>query len=255
MRNAWIVALNVVKDTARKRIFYVVFIFGLVAVGISPLLPTFDLGIRTQFLKDISISLTSLFGVVMAVVLSVNQVPGEVKRRTVYSILSKPVSRIEYLAGKYLGICLDLAIILVVMGLETVVLIYVKTRVFVPGIYQGVLAVFLECAVVAAFCLFLSTVASVPVNVFAAIIFYMICHVKTGFLHEKLVEGVAGVARIFTWAFYYLIPNLENFNLSQQVGYGEGVSALYLLRVLGYALLFACLFFVAGYLLFRRKDL
>ena len=70
-----------------------------------------------------------------------------------------------------------------------------------------------------------------------------------------LVEGVGGIARWFAWTFYYLIPNLENFNLSEQVGYGGGTSWQNLLRISGYAALFGCLFLFVGYLVFRRRDI
>jgi ABC-type transport system involved in multi-copper enzyme maturation permease subunit len=255
LKNVVTLAANVIKDAARKKVFYIVFLFGIAVVALSPLLPTFELGARAQFLRDISLSLTSLFGVVLAVILSVNQVPGEVGNRTIYNILSKPVSRLQYLAGKYLGILVALLAILFVMGLEILVLIYVRLRVFSPIIFEGVFAVFLECAVIAAFCLALSTFATVPVNIFATVLFYLLCHVKTGFLHQKLVEGTAGVVKVLAWSLYYVIPNLENFNLSQPVGYGGGASAVFMLRITAYAVLFAAIFLVIGYTVFRRRDL
>jgi ABC-type transport system involved in multi-copper enzyme maturation permease subunit len=236
-------------------VFFIVFLFGLAVVALSPLLPTFEMGARTQFLRDISLSLTSLFGVVLAVILSVNQLPGEVNNRTIYNILSKPVSRLQYLAGKYLGILAALASILFVMGLEIILLIYTRLGIFSPIILEGVFAVFLECAVIAAFCLALSTFATVPVNVFATVLFYLLCHVKTGFLHQKLVEGTSGVLKVFAWGFYYIIPNLENFNLSQPVGYGGGASWVYMLRITSYAALFCVIFLLIGYMVFRRRDL
>ncbi|MCG2795836.1 MAG: ABC transporter permease [Actinomycetia bacterium] len=256
MRNVWTLAMTVVRDTARKKIFYVVLLFGLAVVSISPLIPTFELGSQARFLRDISLSLTSLFGVVLAIILSINQVPGDVGKRTIYNILSKPVSRLQYLAGKYLGILITLAIILLVMGLEILILIYARLQVFSPVIFQGVFAVFLESAIMAAFCLALSTFATVPVNAFATIIFYFICHVKTGFLHGKLIdEASGGLVKVVSWVFYYIIPNLENFNLSEQVGYAGGVSWPFLARISGYAFLFVALFLVVGYLVFRVKDL
>lgn len=255
MRNIGLLALNVIKDTARRKLFYVVFIFGLAVLALSPLLPSFELGAKAQFLRDISLSMTSLFGIALAVILSVNQLPGEVEKKTIYNILSKPVSRLQYLLGKYLGILATLAIILFIMGVEILVLIYVRLHVFSPLIFQGVFAVFLECAVIAAFCLFMSTFATVPVNVFATMMFYLVCHVKTGFLHDKLVGKSVGVVKVILWPLYYVIPNLEDFNISLQVGYGGGVSWAYLLRVSGYAILFASIFLILAYLLFRRKDL
>jgi ABC-type transport system involved in multi-copper enzyme maturation permease subunit len=255
LRKILTLTANVIKDSARKKLFYIVFLFGLAIVALSPLLPTFELGSKAQFLRDISLSLTSLFGVVLTVVLSVNQLPGEVENRTIYNILSKPVSRLQYMVSKYLGILGTLFIILLVMSLEILLLIYFRLRVFSPVIFQGVFAVFLECAVIAAFCLALSTFATVPLNVFATVLFYLLCHVKTGFLHQKLVTDVGGVARVFSWSLYYMIPNLENFNLALPVGYGGGASTVYMIRITAYALLFSIIFLAIGYLVFRRKDL
>ncbi len=255
MRNTLTIATNVVKDSARKKLFYVVFLFGLAVVALSPLLPTFELGARAQFLRDISLSLTSLFGVVLAVILSVNQVPGEVENRTIYNILSKPVSRLQYILGKYLGILATLFTILLFMSLEILLLIYIRLNIFSPVIFEGVFAVFLECAVIAAFCLALSTFATVPLNVFATMLFYLLCHVKTGFLHQKLVTDARGIMRIFSWGLYYIIPNLENFNLSQPVGYGGGAHAPYMIRITAYAVLFSIILLMIGYTVFRKKDL
>lgn len=255
MRNVVTLAGQVVRDAARRKVFYVVFLFGLAVVALSPLLPTFELGLKISFLRDASISLTSLFGVILAIILSAGQVSGEVDRKTVYNVLSKPVSRFEYLLGKYLGVLVSLAAILIVMGLEIILLIYVRLNIFSPVVFQGIFAVFLEVAIISAFCICLSTVTSVPVNVLAVILFYVVTHIKTGFLHQKLVEGVKGFARVFTWAIYYLIPNLENYNISERVGYGHGATLHYTLRVTGYAVLWIVILFGIGYLLFKRRDL
>lgn len=255
MRNIIAIAVNVVKDAARKKVFYVVFLFGLVVLAIAPVLPTFDLGARASFLRDLSVSLASLFGVILAVILSVGQIPGEVEKRTIYNILSKPVSRAQYLIGKYLGILVSLAVIMFVMGIEIMILLAARVQVFSPVVFEGVFAVFLEAAVISAFCLMFSTFASAPINVFATILFYFVCHVKTGYLYPKLVSGVNGFVKVISGAVYYVIPNLENFNLSQQVGYGGGTSAWDLLRITGYAALFAAVFLLIGFLAFRRRDL
>jgi ABC-type transport system involved in multi-copper enzyme maturation permease subunit len=255
MRNVLSIAANVVKDASRRKIFYVVFLFGLVVLAVSPLLPSFELGATASFLKDISISLTSLFGVVLAVILAVTQIPGEIEKRTIYNILSKPVGRAQYLLGKYLGILISLFGIMFVMSIEILILLGAKTSTFSPVILQGVFAVFLEAAIISAFCLMLTTFTSIPITAFAAILFYFLCHIKTGFLHQKLVTGTTGIVKVLAGAVYYAIPNLENFNISQQVAYGGGASATYMLRITGYAILFAAVFIVIAHAAFRRKDL
>ncbi|MHB8893813.1 MAG: ABC transporter permease [Candidatus Geothermincolia bacterium] len=255
MRNTIAIAASVVKDAARKKVFYVVFLFGIAVLALAPLLPNFDLGARAAFLRDISLSLTSLFAVVLAVILSVGQVPGEVDKRTVYNILSKPVSRAQYLLGKYLGILVSLAMIMFVMSIEILILLAARVSVFSPVILQGVFAVFLEAAIVAAFCLMFSTFASAPINVFVTILFYFVCHMKTGILYPKMVGNTNGFLKVLAGAVYYAIPNLENFNLSQQVGYGGGASAWNMLRITGYAVFFCAIFLTIAFAAFRRRDL
>ncbi len=224
-------------------------------LALSPLLPSFELGLQLEFLRDVSLSLTSLFGAVLAVIVAVAQLPVEIEKKTIYNILSKPVSRLEYYVGKFLGVIATLAIILIVMGIEIILLIYFRLKTFSPIVFEGIFLVFLESCVIAGFCYFLTTFASIPVSVLAAIFFYVLCHVKTGYLYEKLVEDASGALRIIAWSVYYLIPNLENYNVSQQVGYGHGVPFGYVARVFSYALLFTALFIFLGYNVFRRKDL
>jgi ABC-type transport system involved in multi-copper enzyme maturation permease subunit len=255
MRNVLTLSWQVIRDAARRKIFYVVFLFGIAVIALSPLLPTFELGLKAQFLRDVSLSLTSLFAVVLAVIISVGQISSEIDRKTVYNVLSKPVSRFEYLLGKYIGVLASLAAILFVMGLEILLLIYFRVSVFTPIIFEGIFAIFLEAAVISAFCICLSTMTSVPVNILSVILFYLVTHLKTGFLHQQLIQGVKGVAKVFSWAVYYLIPNLENFNISQSVGYSRGPGWIYMLRITGYALLFMAILFGIGLLLFRRRDL
>ena len=177
------------------------------------------------------------------------------EKRTIYNILSKPVNRAQYLLGKYLGILISLFWIMLVMSLEILVLLGAKTNVFSPVILQGVFAVFLEAAVISAFCLMLTTFTSVPITIFAAIIFYFMCHIKTSFLHQKLIGSTSGFLKVLAGAAYYAIPNLENFNISQQVAYGGGASAAYMLRITGYAIFFAAVFLIIAFAAFRRKDL
>lgn len=255
MRNTLAIAGNVLKDAVRKRYFYIVFVFGLIILALSPLLPNYELGSTAEFLRDVSISLTSLFGVLLAAILSVTQLSNEIRHRTIYNILSKPVSRSEYLLGSYLGLLATIFLILLIMGVEILVLLLFEVEVFTPVIFQGVFMVFLECMVISAFCLMLSTFLSVPTNYFVTVFFYFLCHVKTGFLYEKLVEPGAAWIKVLSWPLYYIIPNLENFSVSQQVGYGGGLGGTYILRTSAYAVLFSAIFMIVAALVFRKRDL
>lgn len=238
----------------RKKLFLIVLLFGIVLLGLVPILPSFELGLRWQFLVDLSLSLTSIFGAVLAVVLSVNQVRKDVDKRTIYNIVSKPVGRLQYLIGKYLGVVVALGMVLLVIGVEILLLVLLKLHVFKPQLLIGIITIFLEAALLSAFCLAVSTFASTPITVFTTILFYLLCH-NGMIMDESLLGARGGGWKVFAWGFEYLVPNLNRFNLADKIGYGNGISWVSLLMIMLYALLIIAFLLFVGYGVFRRNNL
>ncbi|MBN2169523.1 MAG: ABC transporter permease subunit [Actinobacteria bacterium] len=254
MKNIWAITEAVLKDTIRKRLFLIVFLFGAVLLGLMPLIPSFELGLRWQFLVDMSLSLSSIFGTVLAVILSANQVRGDINSRTIYNVLSKPVSRLQYLIGKYIGIMIALAAVLFLVGVEILLMVFFKFGVFKPQIFIGVVMIFLEASIIAAFCLSVSTIASMPIAVFSTILFYLLCH-DSAVIGESVLGGTGGGLKVFAWGFEYLVPNLNKFNLADEIGYGAKITWPGVLGLVGYALLFILVLMFLGYGVFRRYNL
>lgn len=255
MKNVYVIASSVIKDAARKKIFYVVFLFAIALVALSPMLPTLEESFKTRILLEVSLSVTSLFALVLTLILSVTQITGEIENKTVYNLFSKPLSRLQYFLGKYLGILATLAVILLVMGLEVLLLVLVRLSEFTPSLFVGVLAIFLECSVVAAFCILLSTMTKPAVSITLTILFYFFCHVKSSFLHEKIVQGGAGALVAVYYPLYYIFPNLEDFNVLRQITAGEGVPVWLFIELVLYAAGFVLLMATTAYFIFRSRDI
>lgn len=254
MSNIRAIAGAVLRDTVRKRLFLIVLLFGVMLLGILPLIPSFKIGLRWQFLVDISLSITSIFVVVISVILSVNQIRGDMNSRTILNVLSKPVGRLQYLLGKYLGVLIALAVVLLFTGLEIVLIVYLKLQVFKPQAFMGIIAIFLEAAIITAFAISVSTFASTPIAVFSTVLFYILCH-DSSIVGESVLGGTGGGLKVFAWGFEYLIPNLNMFNLADEIGYGSGVSWQTYLSLSGYALLFVAILLFVGYGVFRRYNM
>lgn len=255
MKNVYIIASSVIKDAARKKIFYVVFLFAIALVALSPMLPTLEESFRTRILLEVSLSMTSLFALVLTLILSVTQITGEIENKTIYNLFSKPLSRLQYFLGKYLGIIATLAIILLVMGLEVLILVLIRLNELTPSLFIGVLAILLECSVVAAFCIFISTMTKPAVSITITILFYFLCHMKSSFLHEKIVQGGTGALAVIYYPLYYIFPNLENFNVLRQISAGEGVPVWLFIELVLYATGFVVLMATTAYFIFRSKDI
>ena len=70
-----------------------------------------------------------LFGVFIAIFVGVSLVSKEIDKRTVFSMFAKPVSRREFIVGKYIGLCLTLLVNIVIMGVGiSLALLYVGGR-------------------------------------------------------------------------------------------------------------------------------
>src|SRR5262249_33656511 len=102
------IARNAFRDAARGRVLSNLVIFALLLIAGAILLGELSAGQEAKIIVDLGLSSILLFGVFIAIFVGVGLVYKEIERRTLYAILSKPISRGEFLLGKYLGLCLTL---------------------------------------------------------------------------------------------------------------------------------------------------
>ena len=111
------IALSVFRESVRDKVFYNLLLFAVILVGASLLVGKTTAGQDLKIIKDLGLAATSLFGLFIAVFVGIGLVSKEVERRSVYSLLSKPVRRSDLVLGKYLGLVLTLLVNVAVMAL------------------------------------------------------------------------------------------------------------------------------------------
>lgn len=247
------IALNVFLDVVRKKALYVLVLFAGALLLAIPVIPSFGLGVQLDLFRDLALGLTSLFAIVIVVAIGVNQVPGEVERRTVYNILAKPVSRAGFIAGKVLGLILTMGVVVAAMTTLSVIGTAIYFGRLDLGLYAAGWSMFLEVAVVGAFVVMASTFASPPVTATLTVAFYFVGHVKSAFLGPLMKDGGASVIPVKIVS--YVIPTLENLNVNDLVAHGAAVSAGRIGVASLYALAYVAAFAVLAASIFARKDL
>src|SRR3954447_17343194 len=115
VRAASWVAVNVFRESVRDRVPYNLVLFAILLIASSYLLGQLTAGQDAKIIKDLGLAATSLFGLFIAVLIGIGLVSKEVERRSIYSLLAKPVRREEFIAGKYLGLVLTLFVNVAVM--------------------------------------------------------------------------------------------------------------------------------------------
>ncbi len=258
MRAIWAVAMSVLREAARRKIFYGVIIVGVILILLVPALPSSGVGVQVQLLRQACLGLTSLMAALLAVILGCSILPGEFERRTIYNALSKPIRRSNYYLGKYLGLALTLLIALVVLFFIILLLVLAKFGIFNPGLLKAFLGIYLESLVLAAVALLASVYLTAVPAFFVGVLFYVVCHVKADFLYRTL-HDTANVfpLRALAGAFYYILPNLERFNLNETVAHSEQVFKVgpgTIGFILGLAAIFSVAFLAIGIALFQKKE-
>src|SRR5688500_4056796 len=102
------IARNAFREAVRDRVLYNLVLFVLLLTAASIFIGELSGGQERKVIVDLGLSAMLLFGVFIAIFVGVGLVYKEIERRTVYTIFAKPVSRGEFLLGKYLGLCLTL---------------------------------------------------------------------------------------------------------------------------------------------------
>lgn len=123
------IAKTTVGEAIRRRILLIILLIGILFLVIAPSLNMLTARQETTVLKSLTLGVIQMTGAVIALVLTVYMLPNEVERRTIYTILSKPVQRWQFLIGKYLGAIGALGLML---GLMTLTLLFVYSVMQAP---------------------------------------------------------------------------------------------------------------------------
>jgi ABC-type transport system involved in multi-copper enzyme maturation permease subunit len=254
MKHILAVARNSFRETVRDRIFYLVGIFGFVMVASSAVLSPMTIGAQGKIVADVGLAGMSLFGLFVTVFVGSNMVRKEIDKGTVLTILTKPLSRRQYLVGKFLGLNLTLVSMLAVMGLLFVAALLVTPAQFAARYFAAIYFTYLELMIVTAAVVFFSTFASPVLAAMLTIGLFVIGHLSESLRNFGDLLGGELQQRVLL-VVYYVVPNLEMFNVRGMVVHGDSVSQMHLALATVYCLGYTGILLIVAGAIFARKEL
>jgi Cu-processing system permease protein len=252
-----VVAINTFREAVRDRVLYNLVFFGLLMIGAAILMGDISIGIHRLVMINLGLSAISIIGLVMAIFIGVGLVHKEIEKRTLYSLLARPVKRWEFLAGKYAGLLLTLAVNTAFMTLGLAAALYCVGRPFERSdvtILVAVYFILLELALVTALALFFSCFSSPMLSTLFTLAIYITgvfaADIRDfgGLTHSPAVEA-------FTRVLYDLVPNFHNFNAIAAAGHGEYIPLSLIGQNTLYAILYSAVVLVAASAVFSRRNL
>ncbi|TKS61606.1 MAG: hypothetical protein EWM72_00354 [Nitrospira sp.] len=246
------IAFNTFRENLREKLLYNLLIFALLMIGSSVLLTRLTVGEWDRLIIDLGLSSMNLFGILIAIFVGISLVSKEIDKKTIFTIISKPVPRYEFLLGKYLGLVVTLLINTAVMAAGLfVVMAYLKAP-FTPMLLKALGFIFLEFLVITAVALVFSTFTSTTLSAIFTLAVYVVGHLSTDLKLFGDKMGDAGKAILN--AIYYVLPNLERFNLKGHVIHHIDVPATDLVLTTAYGLTYAAFLLLLASIIFQRRD-
>jgi Cu-processing system permease protein len=246
------IALNTFRENLRDKLLYNLLFFALLMIGSSILLSTLTLGEWDRLILDLGLSSINIFGVLISIFIGIGLVSKEIEKKTIYTIVSKPVPRYEFLLGKYAGLVITLLINTVVMVLGLLVVLYYRNVPVELIMFESLALVFGEFLIITALALVFSTFTSATLSAIFTLAIYIIGHLSADLKMFGDKMGVVGKS-ILT-GVYYIVPNLERFNLKGQVIHHIQVSAADVVMTGTYGLSYAAFLLVLASIIFQRRD-
>ncbi|HWW76989.1 MAG TPA: ABC transporter permease subunit [Pyrinomonadaceae bacterium] len=250
------IARNTFREAVRDRVLYNLVLFVLLLTGGAVFLGELSAAQEEKIIVDMGLSAMLLFGVFIAIFVGVGLVYKEIERRTIYAIFSKPVGRGEFLLGKYLGLCLTLAVNVAVMGAGvSLALLYVRGgwHPLVLDIWPAVALLYVELMILVAVALLFSSFSSPALSALLTFFVFVIGHFSAEL--KNLSATVGGDAARFVFAaVYYLLPNLSNYAYITAASHGQRPTAANFAAAVLYGLAYIAVLLAASTLVFKRRN-
>jgi ABC-type transport system involved in multi-copper enzyme maturation permease subunit len=249
------ITLNTFREAVRDRVLYNLILFVLLLVASAPLFGQISIGMERLILVNVGLSSISLFGVIIAIFIGIGLVSKEIEKKTLYTILSRPVRRWEFIVGKYLGLIMTLVVntALMTAGFYIALMatngLHKADSLLLIAIYFTVLQFLIVTALTVLFSTFSSPIFSA---IFAFALFVI------GTFAEDLKNFAAiskGAAKLLATAAAYLMPNFASLNIIAQAAHDQGVGGRLILFNTLYAILYSASAVVAAVLIFERRNL
>ena len=275
---------NTFTELVRQKVFYFLLIFALIVIGNSAFLAKFSFQEEFQMLKDVALGAMSVFLSLLAILATAMLLPRDLEDRTIFTILSKPVPRYEYLLGKLLGVLILLTLSTLIMGLlflgvlllreqnalmETqrslsgspqelaAAIAEIKKAAFSWDLIPAMAILLVKGILLASLTLLISTFATSGIfAILVAASAYFIGHLQVT-AREYWMSGI-GIhwwTRLFTAFIALVFPDLQAFNLTDDIVAGTALPMSLFWQTVVLGGVYSAVYYAVACFLFQNREL
>ena len=260
------VAVNVFKESVRDKILYNLVVFAVLLISASYLIGELTAGQDVKIIKDLGLASISVIGLLIAIFIGIGLVWKEVEKRSIYTLLPKPMRRQEFLLGKYCGLVLTLVINVAVMTVAFYgVLAYMQAETPAnvreawaspatdPAMLKAIALIMIELLLVTAIALFFSTFSSPFLSAMLTLAVWVIGHFNAD-LRDFGATISSPAAAALARGLYYVVPNFAAFDVKLQAVHAQPIPLRYLALTSLYGITYVAFVLLAGVIIFSKRD-
>jgi Cu-processing system permease protein len=248
-----VLAFNTYREAVRDKLLYNLLMFAALMIASSVLLAQLQIGKDDRIYRDVGLGAIAFFGVLIAIFVGINLVYREISTKTVYTMLSKPVRRWEFLVGKYAGLLSLLAVEVALMSACFLGVLVWKGSEFSVGLVWAIGLIYLELALVTAIAIFFSSFTSPYLAGMFTVALWIVGHLLADLRAFGQHTDVAGLKPLVE-ALYWTLPNLDRLDFKADASAGRPIELARAGMAALYAVLYSTGLITAAMLLFQRRD-
>lgn len=261
MNAIYAIASTTLGEAVRRRVLLIILMIGVLLLSIIPSLGVLTARSETSTMISTMYAVLRLTSALIAIVLTIYMIPNEIERRTIYTILSKPVQRWQFLLGKYFGAVAALFVMIILMSFVMIILFGIFQHPDIARLIEIAkqpLFYFLEMSLLAAVALFFSTFTTPLVNFFLSIGVWGVGTVLNP-LYGSIASNSSGNHFMQSVAKFIIgiMPNFANYDVKNPIinpGQQLENTGFYTFTVVGYGILYIAILLIAGMLIFDRRE-
>ena len=250
------VALNTAREAIRSKVFSSLAFFAALLVLSSVVLGEMSLHNEARLATDGTLFFSTLFAMAIAVYSSITLFYTEIERRTIYTIISKPIPRWQFLLGKYLGVQILTISVVVALALLSAGVIAYQTGGVPEQLGWAFLSLYLQLCITTALAHLFAAIASPLLAGFVTVACFIAGNLFSQLsLIKTILEKDDSPLSYAIVLVEYVLPNLEALNLSRELTYQLAISPAYVAQAVLYTLSYAGVVMLLAIGAFSRRDL
>lgn len=249
------IAKQTLEDMLRRKILLILLIVAVGLIALGPSVGFLSPRESSSVLRSLGLAVILIAGLLITVLSSIQVIPTEIERRTIYTVLSKPVNRYEFVLGKFLGGLFTVFVMIAAMGIVFLGVLWYQEKHLAPEMMKGVMMTFFQMMLLGAMSIFFSTFATPVVNFFLSFGIFMVGNMSS--VTESLTSNPNPATKVLASIVHFLLPNFGNFNIQNKLInpsveiHNENV---FIMQNIVYAVIYSSVLLIMAILVFDKRE-